>query len=108
MVERLECATLAYAVTPLVTHGFSNIIVSLVDESRSLVFEVCTNALDTHYWGDFTVDDVGPNASHLTMESGAQEPRIHAADSIMMAFATGIDILGNAVRLRNDNPVVHA
>jgi intracellular multiplication protein IcmK len=96
------------AVTPLVPHGFSNIVVSLVGESRPLVFEVRTNGLNTHYRRDFTVEGLGPNAERQPVEASAQEPRVRAADDVMMAFATGTDIPGNAVRLRTDNPAVRA
>lgn len=95
------------AVTPLVTHGFSNIIVSLVGESRPLVFDVRTNALNTHYRRDFTVDGIGPNAQTAPVGT-ASEPRVRASDNVMMAFATGADIPGNAVRLSTDNAAVRA
>lgn len=96
------------AVTPLVTHGFSNIIVSLVGESRPLVFEVRTNALNTHYRRDFTVDGMGPNAQTATPAMTVSEPRVRASNNVMMAFATGTDIPGNAVRISTDNAVVRA
>lgn len=96
------------AVTPLVPHGFSNIVVSLVEESRPLVFEVRTNSRNTHYRRDFTVQGMGPNAEHSATEPSAEEPRIRVFDNIMMAFAIGTDIPGNAVRLRTDNSAVRA
>lgn len=96
------------AVTPLVPHGFSNIIVSLVGESRPLVFEVRTNSLNTHYRRDFTVHGRGPNAASRPLQSGQSEPIARASNDVMMAFATGADIPGNAVRLRTDNRAVKA
>lgn len=96
------------AVTPLVPHGFSNIIVSLVGESRPLVFDVRTNSLNTHYRRDFVVHGLGPNATTGPMQSGSNEPVARASNDVMMAFATGTDIPGNAVRLRTDNPAVRA
>lgn len=96
------------AVTPLVPHGFSNIIVSLVGESRPLVFEVRTNALNTHYRRDFTVHGRGPNAASAPLQTGQSEPVARAADDVMMAFATGADIPAGAERLRTDNPNVKA
>lgn len=96
------------AVTPLVPHGFSNIIVSLVGESRPLVFDVRTNSLNTHYRRDVTVDGLGPNAEERPVSVSAREPRVRASNSIMMAFATGTDIPGTAVRLGTDNPAVRA
>jgi len=95
------------AVTPLVPHGFSNIIVSLVGESRPLVFEVRTNALNTHFRRDFTVNGRGPNAASAPLHSSRSEPPARSADDVMMAFASGADIpAGAAVRLRTDNPGV--
>lgn len=96
------------AVTPLIPHGFSNIIVSLVGESRPLVFEVRTNALNTHYRRDFTVEGNGPNAVPHPVTASAAEPRVRASNDIMMAFATGTDIPGDAVRLSTDTPAVRA
>lgn len=62
------------AVTPLVPHGFSNIVVSLVGESRPLVFEVRTNSLNTHYRRDFTVQGLGPNAASKPLQTRQAEP----------------------------------
>lgn len=96
------------AVTPLVPHGFSNIVVSLVGESRPLVFEVRTNSLNTHYRRDFTVHGRGPNSVSKPLETQQNEPVARASYDVMMAFATGADIPGNAVRLRTDNRAVKA
>ncbi len=96
------------AVTPLVQHGFSNIVVSLVGESRPLVFEVRTNSLNTHYRRDFTVHGLGPNAASKPLQTRQSEPVARASNDVMMAFATGADIPGNAVRLSTDNPGVRA
>ena len=96
------------AVTPLVPHGFSNIVVSLVGESRPLVFEVRTNSLNTHYRRDFTVHGLGPNAASRPLQTRQSEPVARASDDVMMAFATGADIPGNAVRLSTDNGAVKA
>lgn len=96
------------AVTPLVPHGFSNIVVSLVGESRPLVFDVRTNSLNTHYRRDFTVHGLGPNAASKPLQTRQSEPVARASNDVMMAFATGTDIPGNAVRLSTDNPSVRA
>ena len=96
------------AVTPLVPHGFSNIVVSLVGESRPLVFDVRTNSLNTHYRRDFTVHGLGPNAASRPLQTRQSEPVARASNDVMMAFATGADIHGNAVRLSTDNPSVRA
>ena len=96
------------AVTPLVPHGFSNIVVSLVGESRPLVFEVRTNSLNTHYRRDFTVHGLGPNAASKPLQTRQSEPVARASDDVMMAFATGADIPGNAVRLSTDHGAVKA
>lgn len=96
------------AVTPLVPHGFSNIVVSLVGESRPLVFDVRTNSLNTHYRRDFTVHGLGPNAASKPLQTRQSEPVARASNDVMMAFATGADIPGNAVRLSTDNPGVRA
>jgi len=96
------------AVTPLVPHGFSNIVVSLVGESRPLVFDVRTNSLNTHYRRDFTVHGLGPNAASKPLQTRQSEPVARASNDVMMAFATGADIPGNAVRLSTDNPSVRA
>jgi len=95
------------AVTPLVPHGFSNIIVSLVGESRPLVFEVRTNSQNTHYRRDFTVDALGPGAQSRPLHA-TTTPVTRASGDIMMAFATGADIPGNAIRLKTDNRSVRA
>jgi len=96
------------AVTPLVPHGFSNIVVSLVGESRPLVFDVRTNSLNTHYRRDFTVHGLGPNAASKPLQTRQSEPVARASNDVMMAFATGVDIPGNAVRLSTDNSSVRA
>ena len=96
------------AVTPLVPHGFSNIVVSLVGESRPLVFDVRTNSLNTHYRRDFTVHGLGPNAASKPLQTRQSEPVARASNDVMMAFATGADIPGNAVRLSTDNRSVKA
>jgi intracellular multiplication protein IcmK len=96
------------AVTPLVPHGFSNVVVSLVGESRPLVFEVRTNSLNTHYRRDFTVHGLGPNAASKPLQTRQSEPVARASNDVMMSFATGADIPGNAVRLSTDNPSVRA
>ena len=96
------------AVTPLVPHGFSNIVVSLVGESRPLVFDVRSNSLNTHYRRDFIVEGLGPNANTTPLDTSNREQRSRASDNIMMAFATGADIPGDAKRLRTDNPAVRA
>lgn len=96
------------AVTPLVPHGFSNIVVSLVGESRPLVFDVRTNSLNTHYRRDFTVHGLGPNAASKPLQTRQSEPVARASNDVMMAFATGADIPGNAVRLSTDNRGVKA
>ena len=96
------------AVTPLVPHGFSNIVVSLVGESRPLVFDVRTNSLNTHYRRDFTVHGLGPNAASRPLQTRQSESVARASNDVMMAFATGADIPGNAVRLSTDNPSVRA
>ncbi|WP_243405171.1 DotH/IcmK family type IV secretion protein [Pelagivirga sediminicola] len=96
------------AVTPLVAHGFSNIVVSLVGESRPLVFDVRTNSLNTHYRRDFTVHGLGPNAASKPLQTRQSEPVTRASNDVMMAFATGADIPGNAVRLTTDNRAVKA
>jgi intracellular multiplication protein IcmK len=96
------------AVTPLVPHGFSNIVVSLVGESRPLVFDVRTNSLNTHYRRDFTVHGLGPNAASRPLQTRQSDPVARASNDVMMAFATGADIPGNAVRLSTDNPSVRA
>ena len=96
------------AVTPLVPHGFSNIVVSLVDESRPLVFEVRTNSLNTHYRRDFIIKGLGPNAISTPLDNSAEDSRTRASDNIMLAFATGADIPGDARRLSTDNPAIRA
>lgn len=96
------------AVTPLVPHGFSNIVVSLVGESRPLVFDVRTNSLNTHYRRDFIVHGLGPNVASKPLQTRQSEPVARASNDVMMAFATGADIPGNAVRLSTDNPSVRA
>ncbi|WP_209000819.1 DotH/IcmK family type IV secretion protein [Labrenzia sp. DG1229] len=96
------------AVAPLVPHGFSNIVVSLVGESRPLVFDVRTNSLNTHYRRDFIVEGLGPNANPTPLDTSSREQRSRASDNVMMAFATGTDIPGEAKRLRTDNPAVRA
>lgn len=96
------------AVTPLVPHGFSNIVVSLVGEDRPLVFDVRTNSLNTHYRRDFMIQGLGPNAKEDPIGDNTGKSVTRASDNIMMAFVTGADIPGNAVRLNTDDRTVRA
>ncbi len=96
------------AVTPLVPHGFSNIVVSLVGEDRPLVFDVRTNSLNTHYRRDFIVDGLGPNAKRDPVGDPSAKSTTRASDNVMMAFATATDIPGDAVRLKTDDRAVQA
>lgn len=96
------------AVTPLVPHGFSNIVVSLVGEDRPLVFDVRTNSLNTHYRRDFTVNGLGPNAKQDPIGDTSTKTAARASDSIMMAFVTATDIPGTAIRLKTDDRAVRA
>lgn len=62
------------AVTPLLPHGISNSTVSFVGESRPLVFEVRTNALNTDYRRDFTIHGRGSHAASVPLQTGQSEP----------------------------------
>ncbi len=44
------------AVTPLVTHGYSNLIISLVEEDRPIVINLETSDTKTHFRRDITVE----------------------------------------------------
>jgi intracellular multiplication protein IcmK len=93
------------AITPLVTHGYSNLIISLVGEDRPLVVDMETNEQMTHFRRDLVVNGLGPNA---VVSTGPAEPPMRASDDVMMAFVQGADLPGNAVRLSTDNSAVSA
>lgn len=94
------------AVAPLVAHGYSNLIISLVEEDQPIVVDLQTNEDRAHYKLDFSVNGRGPNAEAPVMASA--EPKQDASSDIMMAFVQGVGIPKNAVPLSTDDGDVTA
>ncbi|WP_210190440.1 DotH/IcmK family type IV secretion protein [Ensifer aridi] len=93
------------AVTPLVSHGYSNLIISLVEEDRPIVINLETNDSRTHFRRDITVEAYGPNAEISPTTVATKTP---PSDKIMMSFAQGADLPDGAVSLRSSDPEVEA
>lgn len=93
------------AVTPLQTHGYSNLIVSLVEEDRPIVVNLETSADQTNYRRDITVEGLGPNAEVSPTTVSTRTP---PSDGIMMAFAQGAALPRGAVPLRSSDPELDA
>jgi intracellular multiplication protein IcmK len=93
------------AVTPLVTHGYSNLIISLVEEDRPIVINLETSDTKTHFRRDITIEGYGPNASVSPTEVAIKEP---PSNGTMMAFAQGADLPRSAVKLRTSDSNVEA
>ncbi len=93
------------AVTPLVTHGYSNLIISLVEEDRPIVINLETSDTKTHFRRDITVEGYGPNAAVSPTEVSVKEP---PSNGTMMAFAQGADLPRSAIKLRTSDSNVEA
>ena len=93
------------AVTPLVTHGYSNLIISLVEEDRPIVINLETSDTKTHFRRDITVEGYGPNAAISPTEVSVKEP---PSNGTMMAFAQGAELPSAAVKLRTSDNNVEA
>ncbi len=94
------------ALSPLVTHGYSNIVVSLVDADQPIVLDVETNEERSHRRRDVVVDATGPNA--VVAPVVPREPSQRSSDGIMMAMVQGAPIPPDARKLRTDDPDVEA
>ncbi|MBP8938373.1 MAG: hypothetical protein KBG72_07805 [Agrobacterium sp.] len=93
------------AVTPLVNHGYSNIVVSLVEEDRPIVINLETNDTKTNFRRDITIEGYGPNAKRNPTPVLA---KASPSDGIMMAFAHGAALPQGAVRLTTSDEGVEA
>ena len=89
------------ALSPLVTHGYSNLAISLVEEDQPIVLDLQTSEEQTHYRLDLSVNGLGPNA--VIPAVAPKEPKMDASDDLMMAFVQGADIPRNAIPLATDD-----
>ena len=94
------------AIAPLVTHGYSNLAVSLVEEDQPLVIDLQTDENRAHYRLDLSVNGLGPSA--IIPTTAPKQPKMDASDDLMMAFVQGVDIPKSAVRLGTDDGDVAA
>ena len=85
----------------LVTHGYSNLAISLVEEDQPIVLDLQTSEKQTHYRLDLSVNGLGPNA--VIPAVAPKEPKMDASDDLMMAFVQGADIPRNAIPLATDD-----
>ena len=81
------------AIAPLVTHGYSNLAVSLVEEDQPLVIDLQTDENRAHYRLDLSVNGLGPSA--IIPTTAPKQPKMDASDDLMMAFVQGVDIPKN-------------
>lgn len=93
------------AITPLINHGYSNIVVSLVEEDRPIVINLETSDVQTNFRRDITVEGYGPNAKRDPIPVAAKTP---PSDGVMMAFAQGAAIPRGAARLNTTDESVEA
>ncbi len=89
------------AISALQPHGNSNLIVSLVEESRPIVFHLQTSQSTVLERRDITVEAYGPNAIHNPTTVSVQAT---ASNSIMMAFVEGTALPKGAVKLNSTDP----
>ena len=94
------------AIAPLVTHGYSNLAISLVEEDQPIVVDLQTNEEQAHYRLDLSVNGLGPDA--IIPTTAPAQPKMDASDDLMMAFVQGVDIPNDAVRLATDDGDVAA
>ena len=94
------------SLAPLVPHGYSNLVVSLVGTDQPLVVDVETSETAVHFRRDIVTDGLGPNAKIAPVV--AKVPDSRSSDGIMMAFAQGAPIPPDANELRTDDPDVEA
>ena len=93
------------AITPLINHGYSNLVISLVGEDRPLVIDMETNENFTHFKRYVLVNGLGPNA---VVPTSAAKQSLQASDSLMMAFVQGTGLPRNAIKLTTDHSAVSA
>ncbi|MDH7792548.1 DotH/IcmK family type IV secretion protein [Ochrobactrum sp. AN78] len=93
------------AITALQPHGSSNLIVSLVEESRPIVFHLQTAQPTVVERRDITVDAYGPNAVRNPTTVAVQAA---ASNPIMLAFVEGAALPQGAVRLPSTDPDIDA
>lgn len=94
------------AVSQLSSHGYTNLIVSLVATDQPLVIDLSTNETQAHQRLDVTVNSAGPNARIQPVVSKA--PDMRSSDGIAMSFVQGAPIPPDARELRSDDPDVEA
>ncbi len=89
------------AISALQAHASSNLIVSLVDESRPIVFHLQTSQPIVLERRDITVEAYGPNAIRNPTTVSVQAA---ASNGTMMAFVEGAALPKGAVKLRSTDP----
>jgi intracellular multiplication protein IcmK len=93
------------AVTPIVSHGYSNLVISLVEEDRPIVINLETSDTKTNVRRDITVEGYGPNAD---LTPATVSPKAPPSDQVMMAFAEGAALPDGATKLSTSESGVEA
>lgn len=104
-VYALQKGSNQIAVTPLVNHGYSNLVISLVEEDRPLVVNLETNEKKTDFRRDVTINAYGPNAD---LSPTTVTPATPPSDKTMMAFAQGAGLPKSAQQLNTSDPGIEA
>ncbi|GLU29921.1 DotH/IcmK family type IV secretion protein [Brucella sp. NBRC 12950] len=89
------------AISALQSHGYSNLIVSLVEESRPIVLNLKTSQNTALARRDITVEGYGPNAA---VNPTTVSAKVAPSDGVMMAFVQGAGLPKGAVQLRTTDP----
>lgn len=89
------------AISALQPHGYSNLIVSLVEESRPIVLNLQTSQGTAIARRDITVEAYGPNAA---VNPTTVSTKVAPSDNVMMAFVQGAGMPKGAVQLRTTDP----
>ena len=95
-------------VSPLGPYGFSNLVVTLVDATQPITFNLSTSDDIVHFRRDVTILANGPNAEIAPVVAKVTEPDMRSSDGLMMAVVQGAPIPPDAVELRTDDPDVEA
>lgn len=89
------------AISALQPHGYSNLIVSLVEESRPIVLNLQTSDGTAIARRDITVEGYGPNAA---VNPTTVSTKVAPGDRVMMAFVQGAGMPQGATQLRTSDP----
>ncbi|OYR17612.1 DotH/IcmK family type IV secretion protein [Brucella thiophenivorans] len=88
------------AISALQPHGYSNLVISLVEESRPIVINLQTSSDTALARRDITVEGYGPNASVSPTTVSA---KVAPSDKVMMSFVQGAGLPKGAVQLRTSD-----